>query len=379
MRRPVIVGLGTAVPAGELPQPEAAAHAARHCCATAAQTRVLRGLYRRSGVTRRGSVVIGPRPREAGLESFYPAADAGTGNPSTASRMRRYTQEAPLLAGVAARRALDDAGVAADTITHLLTVSCTGFDAPGCDADLITRLGLPPGVRRVNVGFMGCHGMFNALAVASAFAQTDPEACVLIAAVELCSLHFAYGWATDRVVANAIFGDGAAAVVVRGAVSGPALAGSGSTLLPDTADAMGWSIGDHGFEMTLSPRVPELIRTHLPAWITAWLATHDRRLTDIESWALHPGGPRILDAVAETLGLDDAALAPARGVLADYGNMSSPTVGFVLERLRATGASLPCVALGFGPGLTVEATLLEGDGWRPAGTPISRNGRDRRS
>jgi len=122
---------------------------------------------------------------------------------------------------------------------------------------------------------------------------------------------------------------------------------------------MGWTVGDHGFEMTLSRRVPTLIAKHLRPWLNSWLADNELSLPEVRSWAVHPGGPKIISAVEESLELADDALAASRGVLAEYGNMSSPTVLFVLDRLRKQSAPRPCVALGFGPGLVAEAALFE--------------------
>jgi predicted naringenin-chalcone synthase len=316
--------------------------------------------------------------------------------------MQRYAAESLPLAARAGAEALARAGVSPQEITHLITVSCTGFFAPGIDIGLIKRLQLPSTVGRLHVGFMGCHGVLNALRAATATVDSDPSAVVLICAVELCSLHYQYGGEADKLVANALFADGAAAIVGRGSdvggqrsdvgsqrsevggllpspVHGRGAGGegslkpqathlippwrvvsSGSYLLPDAEDAMTWRIGDHGFEMTLSPRVPDLICRHLRPWMSSWLATAGRRLEDIRSWAIHPGGPRILTAVAEALQLPPAAIDPSAEILAECGNMSSPTVLFVVERLQEQKAETPCVMLGFGPGLVAEAALLEG-------------------
>ena len=129
-------------------------------------------------------------------------------------------------------------------------------------------------------------------------------------------------------------------------------------MIGDSEDVMTWRIGDHGFEMTLSPRVPDLICQYLKPWLESWLAEHELDMARVGSWAVHPGGPRILSAVCEATGLDRPALEASHQVLADHGNMSSPTILFVLDRLRRADAPRPCVALAFGPGLTVEATLL---------------------
>jgi predicted naringenin-chalcone synthase len=181
-------------------------------------------------------------------------------------------------------------------------------------------------------------------------------------------LHYHFGNIADKLIANAIFADGAAAVV-GSSIPGPreqlaarhkewSLAASGSCLIPGTADEMSWTVGNHGFEMTLSRKVPGSIATHLRAWLERWLEENNLKLHDIASWAIHPGGPKILSAVEESLELSAAAMAASRGVFADYGNMSSPTVLFILDRLRKSNAGRPCVALGFGPGLVVEGALF---------------------
>jgi predicted naringenin-chalcone synthase len=209
---------------------------------------------------------------------------------------------------------------------------------------------------------MGCHGALNGLRVARALVGDDPAARVLLCAVELCSLHYYYGWCPGKMVANAIFADGAAALVGVAEEAAPAGAwrvlATGSCYLPNSADAMTWTIGDYGFEMTLAKSVPGLIARHLRPWLEGWLGQRGLRVADVPSWAVHPGGPRILAAVEEALALPREATADARAVFASHGNMSSPTVLFIVERLRARRAPRPCVALGFGPGLVAEVALL---------------------
>jgi predicted naringenin-chalcone synthase len=175
-------------------------------------------------------------------------------------------------------------------------------------------------------------------------------------------LHYFYGWNPQKMVANALFADGAAALIgaPAGAAPGRAwqVAATGSCLVPDSAEVMTWTVGDHGFEMTLSKRVPGLITTHLRPWLKGWLAGLGVSLDEVGSWAVHPGGPRILGAVEEGLDLPRGGLEASREVLRECGNMSSPTVLFILDRLRAAGAARPCVLLAFGPGLVAEAALV---------------------
>jgi predicted naringenin-chalcone synthase len=354
-----IAGIGTAVPSHRIDQADAAEIAAHYTCETPRQEWRLKGMYRLAGVETRHSVLLGASDGDLNTrQSFYSHA-----SPSTCERMREYENHAGALAIAAGREALRQADVPADQVTHVVTVSCSGFYAPGFDIAMIKGLGLPPRVARTHVGFMGCHGLLNGLRVASAFAAADPCACVLLCAVELCSLHHQYGWDSDNVVANALFADGAAALVGvaggRFAKSVYRVVATGSTLIDGCADAMTWRISDHGFQMTLSPRVPELITQAVRPYLDRWLAEHELSLGAVGSWAVHPGGPRILSAFEEATGLDRALFETSQSILAEYGNMSSPTVLFILDRLRQLGARRPCVAVAFGPGLAVESVLLD--------------------
>lgn len=363
-----ILGTGTALPARRLSQAEAVEAARVVCARTARQAELLPVFYRLTGIETR-HLVLDPQvvrdvldgTRLSGSEFLPGGADDDRG-PTTGQRMRHYAREAGPLAVAAAGRALERAGLPPRRVTHLVSVSCTGFQAPGVDRALLTGLDLAATVERTHVGFMGCHGAFNGLRVARGFTGADPEARVLVCAVELCSLHYHYGWDPEKMVANALFADGAAAVAGGPADAAPAdawrLAATGSCLFPDSADAMTWSVGDHGFEMTLSARIPELLGRHLGPWLAAWLDPHGLTAATVASWAVHPGGPRILAAVERALALPRLATAVSREVLAECGNMSSPTVLFILERLRDRGAPRPCVALGFGPGLVAEALLF---------------------
>jgi predicted naringenin-chalcone synthase len=209
---------------------------------------------------------------------------------------------------------------------------------------------------------MGCHAAINGLRIAKSIAESDPDARVLLCAVELCTLHQQYGWHPERVVSNALFGDGAAAVVGLGGTQtdddGPAVIATGSTIVPDTAEHMSWQVRDHGFEMRLSAQVPGIIETSLRGWLTDWLNDQQLDIQDVRGWAIHPGGPKIVRACAEALQLGQQDIEAAQNVLAEFGNMSSPTVLFILERLIQSGQCSPCVMLAFGPGLSIEAALI---------------------
>jgi predicted naringenin-chalcone synthase len=361
-----IRGIGTAVPPTVVSRQEALGIARVLCPRTPEQESWLPAVYAGSGVHTRRQVLgeaivrdVLDGTRHSG-SVFLPTGETDDEGPTTGQRMAVYAEEAGPLALSAAAHALAQAASGPLEITHLVTISCTGFAAPGVDQALIRGLGLRPTVQRTHIGFMGCHGAINGLRVAQAFAGADPAARVLLCAVELCTLHYHYGWDPQRVVANALFADGAAAVIggAGGAGEGWRVQATGSCVLPDSERDMGWTVGDHGFEMTLSKRVPGLIARHLRPWLEEWLGGFGLRAGDIRSWAVHPGGPRILQAVEEALELGAEALAASRAVLAEYGNMSSPTVLFILERLRQEDEPRPCLMLAFGPGLVAEAALV---------------------
>jgi predicted naringenin-chalcone synthase len=353
-----ILGLGTAVPPCAVSQGRAAALTSAVAGHSEAEADALAVLYGLTGIARRHVALLDDG---GGVPGAVGGAPEG---PSTGWRMRRYEERVGPVALRASADALERAGTAPGAVTHLVTVSCTGFAAPGFDLGLVRDLGLDRTVQRTHVGFMGCHGALNGLRVARALAASEPGSRVLLCAAELCSLHFRYGGGAGQSVTNALFADGAAALVAAPAAEAPAGAGSwrvkacGSVVVPGTEGAMTWRVGDHGFEMTLAPEVPGLIRAHLAGWLGGWLGRHGLRPGDVASWAVHPGGPRVLDAVRDALGLAKAALDDSRAVLASYGNMSSPTVIFILDRLAARQAPRPCVALGFGPGLVAEAVLF---------------------
>ena len=356
-------GLGTAVPGQSVNQTESTTLSEWVSADRPERASLVRRIQRRSQVQTRGSVLLTGDAKKAIHQRlpFY-----GADSPSTAERMEAYRLHASLLALKACQRALAESQISAGEITHLITISCTGFHAPGVDYDLIDQLELSPNVQRTHVGFMGCHAALNGLRVAHAFVKADPKAVVLLCAVELCSVHLQYGWNPEHVVANTLFADGAAAVVAtHSETSNPkstsgkvALEASGSTVIPKTHDLMHWQIGDQGFSMGLSPKVPEAIATTLQPWLCEWLHVHGTDLNSIQHWAIHPGGPRILQACADSLSLKENQLAHSRHILSHYGNMSSTTILFVLEHMKQHGCYGPCVALAFGPGLCAEVALI---------------------
>jgi predicted naringenin-chalcone synthase len=338
-------------------------------------------VFQAAGVERRAAVID--------VHAFY------AGQPSTAERMRAFAPAARRLGAEAARRALDRAGPgAAAEVGDLVVVSCTGYAGPGLDVHLAGDLGLREDTRRLALGHMGCYAALPALRTASALVAASGQRA-LVVSVELCSLHLQPAASRQDAVSQALFGDGAAAAVIGpgdqepraphgparpGAAAGPppgpggagaadgapgpagvAIVAARTVTLPGSQDRMGWLIGDDGFHMSLSPRVPALVDRGLGALVERLLGPLGLAPGDIAHWAVHPGGPEILDRVQRRLRLSDAQLAPSREVLADGGNRSSATVLFILESLVGSGelrAGQWLVTLGFGTGLTLEALLL---------------------
>jgi predicted naringenin-chalcone synthase len=291
---------------------------------------------------------------------------------STMRRMQRYLAEALPLGKEAASAALASAGVAAADIGLFVVCSCTGYVTPGLDILLARDLGFAPDTQRVFVGHMGCYAALPGLGTAGDFVSARGRPALLLCA-ELTSLHLQPTTSDpQQIVAHALFSDAAGAVVlVPGQTSGYALrSGHGlrsgyavrevaAVTDTTTADQMTWDVTDLGFRMGLSHKVPDVLAAHVGPFVTDLLHRHDLTLADVDGWAVHPGGPRILDVVQRELGLTEADMAASRGGLAAHGNCSSATVLLILDELL-NAASPPdrVLALAFGPGLTLYAALL---------------------
>ncbi|MCU1459052.1 MAG: chalcone and stilbene synthase domain protein [Actinomycetia bacterium] len=313
-----------------------------------APDRVGRYLWRRAEVDSRHCVVD---PRSEDISHW-----------STADRMRRYVDEAMPLGKAAIGAALEQSGVAPAAITSFTVVSCTGYATPGIDVLLASSLGLQPRTRRTVLGHMGCHAALPGLAVA-ADSVTAHGGTSLVLCLELCSLHEQPPDADpQQAVVHALFSDAAGAMVVRDDGPGLEVVEISSTTDWASRDAMTWTVTDFGFRMTLSPDVPRLLAVQVREQVDGLLARHGLQRGDVAHWAVHPGGPRILDVCADELALDDAAMAPSRDTLREHGNCSSATIVLVLDRLLRDDpppAGAPVVAMAFGPGLTLETALLK--------------------
>jgi predicted naringenin-chalcone synthase len=287
----------------------------------------------------------GPKPRDKILDStgFYRRGAF----PSTAARMALYEPHALDLA----MRAVQKLDAEPDAITHLIVASCTGFTAPGLDFQIMRAAGLPDSTQRTIVGFMGCFAAVNALRLADHIVRADQLSRVLVVNLELCSLHLQEDFQdVPKMLSFLLFADGASAALVTADPTGIALGRFQAALIPRSHDLITWRIGDNGFEMHLSGQVPGRIRR--------WLPEHGPKLLPPEApelWAVHAGGRSILDSVQQGLHLPPDALRHSREILRDYGNMSSATLMFVLDKiLLDPDARGPGMAMAFGPGLSVE-------------------------
>jgi alkylresorcinol/alkylpyrone synthase len=284
----------------------------------------------------------------------------------TGARMSRYTEAALPLGKEAVTSALDASRTRPEEIGLFVVASCTGYTTPGLDILLARDLGFPPGTRRLFVGHMGCYAALPALGAAADFVAAHGRAAAVLCA-ELPSVHLQPRAAgppdLSQVTAHALFADAAAAVVLTPGDPGLEITGLASTTDTSAAGYMTWDVTDTGFRMGLSPRVPAVLARHVHRVTTGLLAEHGLGVRDVAGWAVHPGGPRILDVVADRLALPPDALAVSRSVLADFGNCSSATILLLLERLRPSLAPGDyAVAMAFGPGLTLYAALLRATG-----------------
>lgn len=387
----VIASIETAVPDLSYSQADASELLQRLPSYSEKEKWFIRRLYANTGIDRRHTVIedYAKNPNDY---SFFPKNETLLPEPTLQTRNDLYIREADRLSILVTRRLLAATPhVHAEEITHLITVSCTGFSAPGFDLHIVKSLGLPQNIHRFHIGFMGCYATFPALKLAADICVARPDARVLLVSVELCSLHFQQRPEMDFLIANSLFADGAAAALVTSAsnVTNPpprenaadmsvVRGGTGESerheptripaialnrfiarVIPDTEDDMTWKIGEHAFDMTLSAYVPKFIEQNIGTIVDDVLTEAGSGRQAVRLWAIHPGGRAIVDRTAHALDLPEAALRHSYEVLRNYGNMSSATILFVLKRILESPETGPLFAAAFGPGLTVEAALLE--------------------
>ncbi len=284
--------------------------------------------------------------------------------PSTGERNAIYERESKkLFLQVADQLVEQNPNLDRKSITHVITVSCTGFYAPGPDFEVVRHLGLSPSTQRFHIGFMGCYAAFPALKMAHSFCTADPDAVVLVITCELCSLHLQIDDDIDQILAASVFADGAAGVLVstkEPEKSGYRLDEFSSALAYEGEKDMAWTISDTGFKMVLSSYIPSIIEANIDDIMQPMFESLEITKQDIDMWAVHPGGRAIIDKVEQGMKVDSDKVIPSRTVLANYGNMSSATILFVLDEIRRSSLNShsKVLPIAFGPGLTIETGIF---------------------
>lgn len=324
------------------------------------QASFVKKVYQRSAISKRYSVV---KDIEADPQDFelYPV-DFGL-MPSTQERNDIYVQEAPKLAMQAAIALFNEWNRDPQEITHIISVSCTGVMAPGIEFLLHQQLNLSPQIKRIGINFMGCFGAFTGLMVAAAIAEQNPLHRVLLVCTELCSLHLQMDVRPEVFIGNILFGDGAGAVLVgcqprEGETPLWSIEKLGSYALKESVEKMTWTLTDEGFAMYLDRDIPKIIEDAIADFAATCIGKHDFANY---TWAIHPGGKAIVQAIERACSLRKEQTAASWQVLDQYGNMSSATFLFVLKELsRTISAHQQVLGLAFGPGLSIESIVLKG-------------------
>ncbi|PWT74158.1 MAG: naringenin-chalcone synthase [Bacteroidetes bacterium] len=356
-----IISIGTAVPAFRHAQEDILAFMSRIYAFTEADKRKLRYLYHHSGIETRYSVISDySKPR--GDWKFYPHAENLEPFPSLEQRMLWYNKYAAPLSIDAVRRCLGNK-TNPSAITHLISVSCTGMSAPGLDLQVMELMDLPKTIFRTSINFMGCYAAIHALKLADVICYKDKQAKVLIVCTELSTLHFQKDATMNNIASSLLFSDGSAAMLVtadENAGKGVYINDFYSEILPKGKNDMVWELSSTGFSMTLSNYIPDLIEEDFEELVTNALQKSGLVQDQIDYWCIHPGGKRILEAIHKSLHFDNGHLEESFEILKHFGNMSSPTIMFVLEKIlnrihhdkksRIFGAA-------FGPGLTMETFI----------------------
>ena len=314
------------------------------------EKRKLRYLYHQSAINTRHSVLPDfgqPKEQREYMVAPFPSLDR---------RMEVFDKEALPLSLLAIYDCLGDK-INPTNITHLITVSCTGMSAPGLDLQIAEALYLVPTVFRTSINFMGCYAAIHGLKLAKLIVDGDAKAKVLIVCTELCTIHFQEDYTADSVSSSLLFGDGCAAALVTNGEEGKGfkLLAFNSEIDSKGKGDMSWKLSSKGFLMSLSSYVADIIKADIFALVQRALSPNNLTITDITHWCIHPGGRKILEAVEQSLSIHKPQLMDSYGVLGKYGNMSSPTILFVMKEMLAkanTGEHL--FGCAFGPGLTME-------------------------
>lgn len=353
-----IVSIGTANPGNPVSQIQIGEFMKMAHGLDVQESRKLNFVYRQTGIENRYSVIEDFNYTHPEKFQFFPKNKDLEPFPSTKKRMGLFEKSALALAVRAVNDCLGNTHIQAKEISHLILVSCTGMFAPGLDLEIIHSLGLRNDIERYAIHFMGCYAAFNAIKLADRICDSEPSAKVLVLSIELCTLHFQKEYTEDNLLANAIFGDGAAAALVRRSSEGLKIKKYHSRVFKEGESDMAWSIGDFGFEMRLSKYVPDLLHKGLSE-ILGYLE-EIFQLSKIKNFAIHPGGKQILQKVESAFQISPNQNLPSHEILKSFGNMSSATILFVLKKwLTDNEKKGDILAMGFGPGLTLETLLLE--------------------
>jgi predicted naringenin-chalcone synthase len=323
------------------------------------ENRKLRFLYNHAGIKTRYSV-IPDYSLEMAHWKFFPDNEHLHPFPALEKRMQWFNNHAPQLCVDTIIKCIDGK-ILPQHITHLITVSCTGMSAPGLDLDIMEAMDLPKNIYRTSVNFMGCYAAVHALKIADGIIAATPSANVIIVCLEFCTLHFQKDYTIDNITASLLFADGCAAMLVKNNTAGE----KGLIIKNFYAEVsfkgkkdMAWELSSTGFLMTLTGYVSDLVEADFDTLVTSALANGKLSKEDITHWCIHPGGKKILEAIERSLNIDKTTLQKSYDVLNDYGNMSSPTIIFVLQKHleEMIVQNKPATLLGaaFGPGLTME-------------------------
>jgi len=320
--------------------------------------RKLRFLYHQSSIEQRYSVVP-DYSRNINEWKFYPRSENLEPFPSLEQRMIWYNKHAAPLSVDAIRNCIENK-IHPQEITHLITVSCTGMSAPGLDLQVMELMDLPKNIFRTSINFMGCYAAIHALKLADAICKSSPDAKVLIVCTELCTLHFQREPTIDNISSSLLFSDGSAAALItsdHNDADGIRLNSFYSEVLPKGKKDMAWELSSTGFLMTLSGYIPNLIEEDFEMLTDRALQKNNLSKQNITHWCVHPGGKKILEAIHKSLSLTKGELDNSYDVLKEFGNMSSPTILFVLKKIFDKAVFKKNNAIfgaAFGPGLTME-------------------------
>ena len=356
-----IISIGTALPAYRHRQMDILQFMLQAYQPEAGDRRKISLLYERSGIEARYSVV----PDFSGrLEdrSFFAKTTDMEPFPRLEQRLEMYNNNAVNLSRNAIMDCIEDK-IKTDEITSLITVSCTGMSAPGLDISLMQQMNLSSSIQRSSVNFMGCYAAIHALKMADNICRADKKAKVVIVCTELCTLHFQKDCEMDSIASGLLFGDGSAAVLVTGEDfegEGINISSFYSEVALKGQKDMAWDISGKGFLMRLSAYIPELLQAGITPLLVNALNAGGHHRESITRWAIHPGGKKILETIQNELGLNKTEIQSSYDVLREYGNMSSPTILFVLKNIfrELEHKDEKIFVAAFGPGLTMETMIL---------------------